>query len=632
MKDYKNIEYRVEYTKEKKENDGGDSLKTGIEDPEDADIDTDLLCPDIIMEVKSDSIATGNELIQECKNEPFSLSSSAYDYNITGARAQFKLNAEEEQLEKAVYKIDPECIKYTKIHCTACNAHLGSALNDLGNIFVHPLLFVLVCKECFDYYSKGSFETDDDGSEEFCRWCGQGGGVLCCNVCPMVFCKMCIRINFGISKYAEIRDNDDWKCFSCDPSQIMAFKVQCHEYARYVQSKMCMADSETADFYMKTDFTQCCSSSVKSIKKRKASSDEDPDYDPDNAMQESEPKMAACKKENGGSTKFLKTRYTNLLPVKNIKIEHDEPISKPAGSKTTFLISEKLKTDVTDTKHRIGLIVKNPDASKSAVQVLGNTPNSAPQACVATDILAQKNELILHKQPTFSMPTNVDISTQNQSNSLDSCKTIIPTNKPIWTFTKIPQKSIIISTSQNPGQQKSFSLLRPSSVPTFTYKNVPDANKNTVDANKNTVDANKNPPTETLPRNIIDKAILDTALANGTFGSSILQLQQKFKDTKMGTAGDCITLYNAFQESVSNMIGALLDVKKEHILASISPGRIQGTKRLAPVNYHNKGSIPVSNFYEKQATTPAFFSIRPDPVVLIPSVSKNIDSNQKSNS
>lgn len=43
-------------------------------------------------------------------------------------------------------------IQYTKIHCTVCNAHLGSAAANFRDIFIQPLLKVLICKDCFEFY------------------------------------------------------------------------------------------------------------------------------------------------------------------------------------------------------------------------------------------------------------------------------------------------------------------------------------------------------------------------------------------------------------------------------------------------------------------------------------------------
>lgn len=129
-------------------------------------------------------------------------------------------------------------IKFSQIHCTACNIHLGSALDTQRNRFVHPLLKVLVCKNCFHFYTSGEFEKDEDGSELYCRWCGQGGQVICCSKCEFVFCKKCIRHNFGRKKVKFITESDDWDCFRCDPTQLKYLRALCAELFDYVRREL----------------------------------------------------------------------------------------------------------------------------------------------------------------------------------------------------------------------------------------------------------------------------------------------------------------------------------------------------------------------------------------------------------
>lgn len=91
--------------------------------------------------------------------------------------------------------LDLEEVKFIKIHCTGCDKHMGSAPNEYENRFQHPILKVLLCAKCFQFYCSGEFEKGEDGSELYCRWCGEGGLVYCCTKCPFVFCKVCLMIN-----------------------------------------------------------------------------------------------------------------------------------------------------------------------------------------------------------------------------------------------------------------------------------------------------------------------------------------------------------------------------------------------------------------------------------------------------
>uniref|UniRef100_A0A6P7FPN3 Uncharacterized protein LOC114329904 isoform X1 n=1 Tax=Diabrotica virgifera virgifera TaxID=50390 RepID=A0A6P7FPN3_DIAVI len=239
------------------------------------DIDASLFCPDVILDERTDSISIDkNEHVENY------MDADPLDYNIIGIKAHFQLTDEEESLRLKRYNRAPYSIpiQATKLHCTSCNCHLGSALNNIKNVYVHPLLSVLICKECFDFYTVGDFELDEDGQEKFCRWCGQGGKLFCCNECPRGFCTTCVQFNFSSTRYYQIRNAHYWKCFICNPSSIMHLKVKCFQFAKYVCKELTRIENiPKNDVYMDIDYSPCCAS-----RSPKRKLEKDPDFIPDN--------------------------------------------------------------------------------------------------------------------------------------------------------------------------------------------------------------------------------------------------------------------------------------------------------------------------------------------------------------
>ena len=43
-----------------------------------------------------------------------------------------------------------------------------------GNLAVrHPVLGVAICQRCLAFYASGEWTKDEDGCDQFCRWCAQ---------------------------------------------------------------------------------------------------------------------------------------------------------------------------------------------------------------------------------------------------------------------------------------------------------------------------------------------------------------------------------------------------------------------------------------------------------------------------
>ena len=69
-----------------------------------------------------------------------------------------------------------------------------------------------------------------DGKDENCRWCGDGGDLICCDSCSNTFCKGCIKRNLGRSflhSIEELNDDDSWNCLVCNSSVLVPLQQEC---------------------------------------------------------------------------------------------------------------------------------------------------------------------------------------------------------------------------------------------------------------------------------------------------------------------------------------------------------------------------------------------------------------------
>ncbi|XP_063586682.1 transcriptional regulator ATRX-like isoform X3 [Penaeus indicus] len=111
------------------------------------------------------------------------------------------------------------------MRCTACNEQINHQIRSL--VYTHPVLGVLSCKRCRKYYGKGRFCKDEEGYDEYCRLCAEGGDLLCCEQegCFNGFCKRCIKRTMGRSELKNAETAENWACYVCDKTSMTELRA-----------------------------------------------------------------------------------------------------------------------------------------------------------------------------------------------------------------------------------------------------------------------------------------------------------------------------------------------------------------------------------------------------------------------
>uniref|UniRef100_A0A674N1B1 DNA helicase n=1 Tax=Takifugu rubripes TaxID=31033 RepID=A0A674N1B1_TAKRU len=123
-----------------------------------------------------------------------------------------------------------------KVSCTACGRQVNQFQRN--SVYEHPVLKVLICKSCYKYYTSDDINRDSDGMDEQCRWCAEGGKLICCDYCNNAFCKKCILRNLGRKELSVITDeNSKWHCYVCRSEPLQDLISKCSRVLRQMLEK-----------------------------------------------------------------------------------------------------------------------------------------------------------------------------------------------------------------------------------------------------------------------------------------------------------------------------------------------------------------------------------------------------------
>ena len=218
-----------------------------------------------VKEVDSKENLTPKDLLPSTTNTPASISQDETNYY------------------KLLFGYDISAVRFQRLHCTACDAHIGSAPVDSSNMFEHPVLHTLLCSTCREFYGDGTFEQGDDATDMFCRWCANGGNLYCCSFCSNTFCYKCIKRNIDPVLRKKIEADEKWKCFVCDPTDLYPARATCWALLEYIQrmnrllQNNCKLTQQKIDEKMNLDETKCCPRKRRQKRRRTGSNSEEED-------------------------------------------------------------------------------------------------------------------------------------------------------------------------------------------------------------------------------------------------------------------------------------------------------------------------------------------------------------------
>ncbi|KAK9292419.1 hypothetical protein L1049_020389 [Liquidambar formosana] len=130
-----------------------------------------------------------------------------------------------------------------RFYCTAC----GEVALE---VHPHPLLKVIICRDCKFLLETKMHIKDLDCSECYCGWCGLSSDLISCKSCKNLFCTACIKRNIGEECLSEVQVSC-WQCCCCSPSLMQRLTLELEKAISCrgltVSSSSSDIDSENSD-------------------------------------------------------------------------------------------------------------------------------------------------------------------------------------------------------------------------------------------------------------------------------------------------------------------------------------------------------------------------------------------------
>ncbi|XP_017754277.1 PREDICTED: transcriptional regulator ATRX-like [Eufriesea mexicana] len=374
------------------------------------------------------------------------------------------ISQEEYSFYKLMFGNDVSKVRFQRLHCTACDTHIGSAPADAHNMFEHPTLRTLLCAKCREFYGDGTFEQGDDATDMFCRWCANGGNLYCCSFCSNTFCYKCIKRNFDPVLRKKIEADERWKCFVCDPTDLYSARGTCWALLQHIQTmnrlfqNTCKLSQEEIDEKMNTDESKCCPRRRKRKRRRNGSNSEEDDetYIPKQIT----PNVISKRRKRGrGKTKFSNGSNMSMSDKFNSGMSEDSSVDHSEILPSLLSCEQTMVECENATVSGDGTIISQPQVNPGHHRMNSSiTQQSTMYNTSVVNVVANSN--FLQSTPTI-VPLRHIPNSLKQANQVNLYQTLHSASTPM---VAIPNQNVKIldrsrfSLSESQKSRKSTNL------------------------------------------------------------------------------------------------------------------------------------------------------------------------------